>query len=152
MNISNRKRIIAGILGVGKGRVWIDPVRMGDVKQAITKEDIRGLINECVIMLKPEQGVSKVRYRKRLRQKRKGRRKGKGSRKGKTTARFSGKKAWIIKVRLQRDLINRFKEKGLITSDVYKRLRRMIKGGFFRSVRHIKLYLGEHGLIKNGKK
>lgn len=152
MNISNRKRIIASILGVGQSRIWIDPNRLGDIKQAITKEDMRGLINDGAIMLKPKVGVSKVRHRKKLIQKRKGRRKGLGSRKGKRTSRLPRKKEWVMKVRLQRNLITDFKKRGVITGDVYSNLRKRVKGGFFRSIRHIKLYLGERGLIKNGKK
>lgn len=152
MNLSSKKRIIASVIGSGVNRVWINPDRLSDVKQAVTKDDIRALINEGAIMLKPIRGVSKVRYRKRLIQKRKGRMKGAGSRKGKRTARLSRKREWIAKVRVQRRLIGGFKKNGLISGIVYNDLRKRIKGGFFRSARHIKLYLSEHGLIKYGKK
>ena len=154
MNLANKRKIIASVLSVGANRVWIDPNRIDDIKQAITREDFRGLINEGAIMLKHIQGVSKGRFRNRLIQKRKGRRTGSGSRKGKRTARFSTKGEWILKVRLQRGLINDFRNRKLIEDATYRDLRHKIKGGYFRSARHIKIYLAENNLLKlkNGKK
>ena len=111
MNLGNKRKIIAHVLKVGANRVWIDPNRIDDIKQAITRGDFRVLINEGAIMLKHIKGVSKGRFRKRLIQKRKGRRTGSGSRKGKRTARFSTKGEWVLKVRLQRGLINDFRNR-----------------------------------------
>jgi large subunit ribosomal protein L19e len=102
--------------------------------------------------IKPKRGSSKVRHRKKLKQKRKGRRSGEGSRKGKKTSRFPRKKEWMLTVRIQRGFIKKLRDKKLIDSATYRNLYRKAKGGFFRSKRHIKLYIGEQNLIKNGKK
>ena len=80
--------------------------------------------------------------------KRKGKRTGAGSRKGKKTARLSKKDAWMNKVRLQRKFLKELRDKELITKSDYHSLYQKSKGGFFRSKRHIKLYIDEHRLIK----
>ena len=152
MKIGNRKRIIASMLKIGETRVWIDPERLSDVKEAITKADLRNLVRDGAIKIKPKTGVSKGRFREHLTQKRKGRRQGKGSRQGKKTSRLSRKTSWVNMVRTQRDLASILKNKKLIQNDVYKDLRRKIKGGFFRSRRHIKLYLEDKGILAHGKK
>ena len=81
-------------------------------------------------------------------QRRKGKRKGQGSRKGKPTARLKSKTAWIRKIRSQRKFIKYLKDNKSINSNIYKKLYLMCKGGFFRSRRHIKLYLTEHNIMK----
>lgn len=64
MNLRNQKRICARILCAGKNRVWIDPTRLPDVKEAITKADLVVLIKQGAIKLKPETGHSMGRSRK----------------------------------------------------------------------------------------
>ena len=148
MKIGNRKRIIASMLKIGETRVWIDPERLSDVKEAITKADLRNLVRDGAIKIKPVVGVSKGRFREHLTQKRKGRRQGKGSRQGKKTSRLSRKTSWVNMVRTHRDLATILKNKKLIQNNVYKDLRHKIKGGFFRSKGHIIVYLEEKGILK----
>ncbi|MDH3382375.1 MAG: hypothetical protein OEL54_06685, partial [Flavobacteriaceae bacterium] len=106
------------------------------------------LISEGVIKKKPFQNTSRVRARKIKIQKSKGRRKGRGKRKGKKTARLPKKNAWIERMRTQRGFLKELKEKGIITSLTYRQFYMKSKGGFFRSKRHIKLYIEEHNLTK----
>ena len=152
MNLGGRKRIAAQLLKCGEGRVWFDKNRLSEIKEAITKTDIRALIRDLAIQKRPEQGVSRFRARKLIVQKRKGRKKGAGSRKGKRTARLPAKRAWINRIRPQREILKRLNKEKKITPATYRSLYRKAKGGFFRSRRHIKLYLEEHKLIKNAKK
>ncbi|QQG39241.1 MAG: 50S ribosomal protein L19e [Candidatus Woesearchaeota archaeon] len=147
MNLRVQRRIAASVLGVGLKKVRFDPERLNDIKEAITKSDIRSLISNKVIIAKQDKGTSKFRVRKIKLQKRKGRRKGQGSRKGTFKARTDIKSVWISRLRIQRAFIRNLKEKNLITSKDYKTLMLKAKGGFFRSKRHIKIYLGEHNLI-----
>ncbi len=148
MKLNNQRRIAAYILKVGTNRVWLDPTKASDIKEAITKADIKSLINNHVIKAIPEKGISRFRIRKRIRQRRKGRLSGSGSRKGKKTARLPSKKIWINMMRSQREFLKMIRDKKLITPNTYHELYKRSKGGFFRSVRHIKLYLNEHNLIK----
>ena len=152
MKLNNQKRIAASLLKTSKKNVWLDPTKFEEIKEAITKTDIRALIADKVIKGKPKRGISISRIRKNIIQKRKGRRKGTGSRKGKRTARLPKKKRWMAAIRLQRAFIKELKDKKIITPTTYHTLYLKTKGGFFRSKRHIKLYIKEHNLTKNVKK
>ena len=148
MKLRNQKRIAAQLLKVGKKHVQFDQDNLSEIKEAITKADLRSLVGQGVIRLKQYQSQSHSRVKKRAEQKRKGRRKGQGSREGNATARLPSKREWINKVRLQRDLLVLLKEKGMISNKVYREMRAKVKGGFFRTRKHIALYLKEHNLVK----
>lgn len=152
MNIKNQRRLAAQIMGCGSKRVWMSPESEEDIKAAITKEDIRGLISNGVIRLKQEKGVSRGRAREILKQKRKGLRKGAGSRKGRLGTRQVPKDVWMARIRGLRELFKSFKNRGIITNDTYRMLRAKSKGGLFRSRKHAILYLEEHNLLKQAKK
>lgn len=153
MKLKSQKRLAGKVLKASPKRVHLDPNKAEDIKEAITKKDIKGLIRNKVIKVKPKRGISRVRARKTLLQKRKGRRKGKGSRKGKRTARLSDKRAWINKIRIQREFIKELKNKKLLSTKDHRMLYLRIKGGYFRSKNHVKLYITENNLInKDGKK
>ena len=141
MNV--QRKLAADILKVGIQRVWLDPERMGEIKEALTRGDIKKLISNGLIRSKPKTGISRGRARKLLSQKRKGRRTGIGSRKGKAGVRQDLKAQWVSKIRLQRELFKALKDKKLISIPTYRLLRQKSKGGFFRSPRHVKLYLTE---------
>src|SRR3989344_3795937 len=74
--------------------------------------------------------------------------KGPGSRKGKKTARTHSKRRWINKIRLQRGYIKSLRDSQKIISADYHELYMKSKGGFFRSLRHLKLYVEERGFVK----
>ena len=144
-----QKKLAAKIVKKSPKKVILNPDKLEEIKEAITRQDIKSLIKNKAIIIKKEKGVSRGRARKANKQKAKGRRKGQGSRKGKANARFSNKKKWMNKIRLQRTFLKEIK--GKLDAGMYKNLYRKAKGGFFRSKRHIKLYITEHKLIKNGK-
>jgi len=143
MKVNNQKRLAAQILKCSRKKIRFDPDSLSDIKEAITKADIRGLIKDKIIRKVPARGVSRGRARKRLVQRRKGKQKGAGSRKGSRGARLPRKREWINKIRAQRELIRELKEKKIIDNQVYQDIYSRSKGGFFRSRRHIKLYLEE---------
>lgn len=142
-----QKRLAGQILKCPEGRIRLEPERMSDIREAITKEDIRALISEGVIRKVPERGSSKARAREKTGQLRKGRRKGQGSRKGKKTARLPGKKSWMGRIRLQREFLQSMRTRELISNQTFTMLYRKSKGGFFRNKRHMKLYINEQKLI-----
>lgn len=148
MQLKIQKRLVAQLLKCGKKRIWFDSSRLDDIKEAITKADIASLINEGAIKEKPVKGISRFRARKIALQKRKGRRRGPGSVTGKKTARLSKKLAWTNLIKIQRRFLRELRDKGIIPKSTYQKLYMKAKGGFFRSKRHIKLYIEEHGLAK----
>ena len=148
MNLTVQKRIAAQIFKAGENRVVFDITRLNEIKEAITKADIRNLIKNGAIQVKQKHGISSFRTNKKRLKKKKGKRKGLGSRKGSKTARLRRKEAWMIKVRVQRRFLKLLKTREYITVQNYRITYKMIKGNMFRSKRHLKLYLDENNLVK----
>ena len=148
MDVSFQRRLAAEVLKVGLDRVWIDPNRVKDVAEALTKDDIRDLIKRGVIQKLPIKGQSRKRARELHEKRKKGRRRGYGSRKGPKTARNDPKRDWVNRVRAQRELIRELYEKRKIDHSTYRDLYGKIKGGFFKSRRHIMIYLEQKGILK----
>jgi len=148
MDVSLQKELAAKILGVGKDRIWIDPKKLDEVSKALTKEDVRRLINEGKIKVKEIKGQSRY-WSVLLHEKRKkGRRRGYGSRKGKKSARLDEKRQHILKVRAMRKLIRILKMKNVIDRKTYRQLYGLIRGGTFRNKKHILLWLKERGILR----
>ena len=148
MNTKTQKNIAAKVSKRSPKKIKLDITKFEDIKEAITRADIRALIKSGAISVKKAKGVSRARAKKNQKQKVSGRRKGHGSRKGTANARLKNKKKWMAKIRLQRAFLKELKIKNKLTNEVYKDLYRKSKGGFFRSKRHIKLYITEHNLVK----
>jgi large subunit ribosomal protein L19e len=151
MKLTLQKRLAGSILGCSEKKIRIDASRLDEVKEAITKKDVRGLIKEGAIQKRKDNESSRGRARALREQKKKGKRKGPGSRKGSEYSRLGRKERWIARIRAQRSLIKELKDKGKISKETYNDVYSKSKGGFFRSRRHINLYLEEHGLAKGQK-
>ncbi len=132
--LSNQKRLAAVALGVGTSRVWIDPEKSADVANAITREDIRGLIKDGTIKCKQPQGVSRTRARITDVKRRQGHRTGHGSRKGAKRARTPKKALWMSKIRAQRRALRTLRDEGALDRSTYRRMYRKAKGGEYRTV------------------
>jgi|WetSurMetagenome_2_1015567.scaffolds.fasta_scaffold314437_2 large subunit ribosomal protein L19e len=146
MNLTLQKRLASQVLNCGLDRVRLDPASLEQIKEAITKADIKGLVKKGLIIKMPERGISRYRAKLRIGQRKKGRRRGHGTRKGTYGARMSDKEKWMGKVRLQRSTLEELREK--LTPEEHKEIYMKIKGGFFRSKRHMMLYMEERGLKK----
>ncbi len=153
MNLGKQKNLAARALGVSKKRIKFDAVTADSkksLKEMLSREDARALLEEKVIKKLPKKGISKTRANKIAVQKKKGRRQGQGSRKGTANARFPEKDQWMIKIRALRALLKQYKESGKMDSKTYRSLYLKIKGNFFRNKRHLKLYIEQNNLlIKN---
>jgi large subunit ribosomal protein L19e len=147
MDVSTQRRIAAAVLDCGIDRVCVDPENLEKVKMAITKDDIRLLINDGIIVKKQEKGISSARKKEVQEQKRKGKRKGPGSRRGAKGARTPKKEKWMNTIRPLRTLLKELRENEKIERSSYRKLYRMAKGGAFRSRNHMKLYMKEHGIL-----
>ena len=151
MKLDTQKRLAGKIMDCSPKRVKFDPAKLRDIKEAITKADLKTLVNEKIITKIPVKGISRFRARKRAIQRSKGLQKGPGSKKAKKTATVTKKDAWIKRIRIQRSFVKELKDKGIITPETYKNLYRKVKGGFFRSKRHIKGYIKEQELAQGEK-
>jgi len=138
------RRLAAQLLKVGESRVWIDPENIDRVETAITREDVRRLIEDGVIRKRPPSTPSRGRWRVKHEKRKRGRGRGPGSREGPGA---SEKRLWIARVRAQRRFLKMAKERGLIDARTYRRLRALVKGGAFKSISHLKAHLKETGKL-----
>jgi len=144
--LSSQRRLAAQILKVGQNRVWIDPQRVDDVEVAITREEVKKLVHEKVIMALPEKGVSRARAKIIQEKKRKGRRKGAGSKTGAGYAKISKKEAWMSRIRSLRRRLRELKATRVITETTYRKMYRVAGSGRFESVADLERYLKAHDL------
>lgn len=146
--MNHKRKLAARILKTSPQKVKFPVASLEDIKKAITRSDLRGLIAVGKIIKSTPNEHSRARARKIAGQKRKGRRRGKGSHKGTKTSVVTGKEKWITRIRAQRSFLQELRGKNLLDSRQYQLLYSKCKGGYFRNKRHIKLYLTEHHLTE----
>ena len=144
MNLRSKRRLAASVMKVGVDRVIFDDEYSDLIQDAITRSTIRGLVGFGAIRKAPEKGVSRGRFREKSRKLRRGR--GPGSTEGTKLARNPRKDAWVTKVRALRWRLKVAKERKEISTEVYKRLYKQVKGGQVRGVKHLL------GLMKEERK
>lgn len=135
VNVKFQKRIAAKILKVGITKVWLDPNHLKEIKEAITKADIRKLIKKSYI--KTKEDFLKWRWKEK---------RGKRVRKGGKYSIISRKRRWILRIRPIRRFLKELKQKGIIDNQTFKELYRLAKGGMFRHTGHLKKYLEQKGI------
>ena len=147
-DLRNQRRMASGLLKCGVNRVWMDQDRLDEIAKAVTKDDIRVLINGGAIKSRQIKGISSGRKKYIAKQKQKGRRKGHGSRKGAKYARLPKKERWIKTIRPIRKYLKSLREDKKINNTIYRKYYRKAKGGEFRSRQHLQTHLISDGIIK----
>jgi len=131
MNLNKKKSLAAKALKVGKKRIIFLEPRINEIKEAITKQDIKDLEKEGVIMIKEVKGRKKIR--------KKTRRKGVGKIKKKINIR---KKKYIVLTRKLRKYVLELVKAEQLDKTEAREIGKKIKNKFFRSKTHLKEYLG----------
>lgn len=130
MNLSKKKELARKTLKVGKDRIVFSEEGMSEIKEAITKDDIRSLHSEGIISVKPVKGRKTVEKRKTRR----------GP--GKIKKKINNRKQEYVKItRKLREYIKELKNKEEINRDLYKGLRKKIRMRNFRSKAYLKDYI-----------
>ena len=148
VDVKFQRRLAAEIFKCGEDRVWMDPNALEEIKEAVTKEDIRFLIKRGLIKKIPKRGISRGRINYLRMQKEKGRRKGPGSRKGKKYARYPRKLRWIKSIRGIRRTLKDLRDSDKIDSPTYRKFYRLAKGGTFKSKNHLLMHMRMEGYLK----
>ncbi len=148
MELTVQKRLAAQILRCSPERVVFNPEQLAEIKEGITKGDIRSFIKKKIITVIKKVGISRYRAKARQIQRKKGRQRGYGTRKGTKNARLSQKRQWINRIRVQRDFLKELRDKKIIQAQTYHLMYMKAKGGFFRSIRHLKIYMTENRLFE----
>lgn len=141
MRFKTQRRLAASLLKVGERRVWLDPEDEEAVSGAVTRDDVRALINVGAVQARPVKGVSKYRARKLRIQRMKGRRSGPGKRSGRKGVRYPKKRGWISTIRPIRKKLRELKDAGEINNLQYRKLYLMAKGGAFKSTAYLEAFI-----------
>jgi len=148
MDLKNQRRMAAELLKCGVNRVWIDSNRTEDVSDAITRSDVRTLIDSGAIASKQRKGVSRGRANYNKAQRAKGRQRGHGSRRGRKGARKPLKQSWMQTIRPIRRKLKELRDGGKIDSATYRKYYLKAKGGVFKSRPHLESHLRAEGILK----
>jgi large subunit ribosomal protein L19e len=148
MSLQTVRRIAADVLGIGENRIKIKHGEEAKVGEALTREDVRGLLSQGLVYAVPVKGVSRALGRMHDAQKKLGRRRGHGSRKGTKYSKISKKEIWMSKVRGQRKFIKTLKDASKVDNKTYRSIYLMVKGKAFKGKAQIETYLKENKLMK----
>ena len=143
-DLKAQKRLAADILDVGKNRVRFDPDEQAEIADAITRDDVRELIDSGIIEAETAKGNSRGRARKRQKKRAYGHQKGHGSRKGKAGGRQNTKDDWRSRIRAQRNELRALRENGDIDRSQYRKLYDQASGGEFDSVADLNRYISDN--------
>jgi large subunit ribosomal protein L19e len=150
-NLKTQKRIAARVLGVGETRIWVNPAAAVDIAQAMTRDDIRGLIEQGLIQVTPAKVQTRARAKERVKREKKRHGVGHGKRKGGKGGRMPSKTRWITKVRAQRRFLRGLKETDAIPSKVYRAYYLKAKGGIYATLKQLKEAMKTEGALKPKK-
>ncbi|HEB47009.1 MAG TPA: hypothetical protein ENI22_00900 [Candidatus Pacearchaeota archaeon] len=134
MNLSKKKELARRTLGIGKERIIFLESRLEDIKEAITKQDIRDLQKEGAILIREIRGKRKAKKR---------RNRNTGNIRKKVKRR---KKDYVIMTRKLRKYVSEMKKMGKISKEDVRDTRKKIRNKIFISKSHLKEHI--NGLKK----
>ncbi|MFH1608130.1 MAG: 50S ribosomal protein L19e [archaeon] len=131
MNLSKKKTLAVRALDVGKARILFVESRLDEIKEAITKQDIRDLVKEGAIVVKEIKG--------RLKNKKKSTKRSTGNIRKKVNTR---KRDYVIMTRKLRGYVAELKKRGELSKEEVDDIRKKIRNKIFRSKAHLREYIG----------
>jgi large subunit ribosomal protein L19e len=135
MTIQTVRRLAADILNVGENKIRISPDGLKEAEGALTRLDVKGLIEKGIVTKKAPQGRASTRRTGR---------KGHGKRKGHPLVR---KEVWMQKVRSQRKFLVMLVSGGVLKKESKRDIYKKVKSGIFRNKKAMLVYLKENNLV-----
>lgn len=130
MNLRKKKLLAAATLGVGVHRVLFNRERLTEIKETITKQDIRDLQAGGALTIREVHGRRKHIPRKNRRRA--------GSIRHKHA---HGKREYKERTRKLRAYLKELRKQGKITVSHYHTLRKNIKASMYRTKAHMKEHI-----------
>jgi len=127
MKLENKKALASRALNIARTRIIFNAKRLSEIKEAITKQDIKDLKETGAISIREEKGRRKV-------QKRKIRRMAGSIRKSVK----NGKRSYVVLTRKLRKYLRHLKARNQISPTEVTQLRKLIRASEFRSLSHMK--------------
>ncbi len=130
-NLEKRKALASKVFGAGVNKIFFDPSRLDEIKEAITRQDIRDLYESGAIKIKEKVGRLKKEHRTTKR--------GVGKIKKKVHFR---KRNYMRMVRKLRRHVSELRKQKKLNQENYRSLRVKIKANMFKDKSHLKDYIG----------
>lgn len=138
MAIATIRRLAADIMNVGENKVRIAPDSVKEAEGALTRADVRGLIDKGIITRLKVHGRASTRKKER---------RSVGKRRG---IMIPEKEAWMMKVRAQRKLLRTLTADGALKKGTRRSIYGKVKSGIFRNKRAMLIYLKDNGIVAKG--
>jgi large subunit ribosomal protein L19e len=132
MNLTKRRELAAKVLKVGKNRIIFAEGHLAEIKEAITRMDIKDLHESGAIKIREIKGRAKIVKRKNRRRT--------GKIKKKVNVR---KKEYVIITRKLRAFLRGMVRTGAVDKEKNREIRKQIRSRKFKSKRHLKESLEE---------
>ena len=130
MNLNKKKLLAAKTLKVGKDRIIFVKSRLEDIKESITKQDIKDLQKEDAILIKGVRGRKKNTSKKRKRSV------------GNIRKKVKKQKAeYVIMTRKLRKYIKELKTQGKLSINEVQDIRKKIRNKYYKSLGALKEYI-----------
>ncbi|KAI5149630.1 large subunit ribosomal protein L19e [Enteropsectra breve] len=127
------RRLAKNIFNCGLNKVWMDPNEKEKIAAAQTREQVRSLIEENIIIQKPDNVNSRAHARALVEARNKGRHMGLGKRKGTKNARLPKRTIWMKSIRSMRATLKEMKTKGELVGEEYRKYKMQAKGNLFKN-------------------